>query len=231
MRGFLEFLKTPLRFFSPSLCLLCDKPVDAEILVCRECEEKLSAYRIKGPRCYKCGGSMEGRECPRCRELKPVFGKVRAPFVYEGEVRRLISYFKFTGIEKVAKFMASNMVEEIESNYDILVPIPLHPTRKRERGFSQTFEIAKEISKITGIPLKEVLFRQKKTKSQTALGGKERRKNLKNAFKLKENVEGAKILLVDDVMTTGITINEAAKTLLKGGAEKVDGVVFAIASI
>ena len=107
---------------------------------------------------------------------------------------------------------------------DLIVPVPLHIRRLRERGFNQALLLARELSKQTGIPCEQRSLRKiKDTPFQTALKGRERRKNLKAAFRVKktEEIEGKSVLLVDDVYTTGTTVNECARTLLEAGAATV----------
>jgi len=115
---------------------------------------------------------------------------------------------------------------------DLIIPIPLHRLRKIDRGYNQSYYIAKGLSKYFNIPLSgKILFRSKFTKSQTTLNLKEREENISGAFNLKKHktVSGKNILLVDDVITTGATTNECAKVLLEAGANNVYAISAAIA--
>lgn len=229
-----EFLKIPLYLVAPPLCILCKNPVNPEEIICQECKKELEKYLITPPRCLICGEPMKHRLCLRCREEKFTFKKVRGVYIYEGPVIELIELFKYQGLEKIAEFLGEKMVKLLNElgEVDYVVPVPLHPARKRERGFSQTALLAKVISQISGIPFLEALIRRRYTKSQTRLGKKERKENLKNAFfPVDDRIKERSILLVDDVLTTGVTLNEASSSLLKGGAIRVSGIVGAIARL
>jgi len=114
--------------------------------------------------------------------------------------------------------------------FDLLIPVPLHPKRLRERGFNQSLLLVKELSHRTGIPYeKRLLQKKRQTLPQVELSGREREKEVRNSFRIikREALLGKTILLVDDVYTTGATVNECAKVLLAAGAERID--VFTIA--
>ena len=114
--------------------------------------------------------------------------------------------------------------------FDLLIPVPLHPKRLKERGFNQSLLLVKELSRKTGIPYrKQILKKSRPTIPQVNLNGKEREKGVKGSFQIMdgEEVEGKSILMVDDVYTTGATVNECSKVLLTGGAKRVD--VFTLA--
>ncbi len=175
---------------------------------------------------------MEGK-CPRCGE-KLAFDRTRGAFLYEGIVREIISLFKYQGQRKLSDFLATYLLEPLSElgNPDLLVPVPLHPVKRRSRGFSQTELLARSLSKLTGIPVRTPLIRVKNTRPQVKLAMRERKINVKGAFvlKAKEEVKGKKVLLIDDVMTTGHTLSEAARTLKRAGAISVFGLVVAIGS-
>ncbi len=218
---------------APPLCVICREEVG---LVCQSCDKRLEKYRITQNFCLKCGGVFEGRRCPRCRDTKFAFEFNRAVFVYEREVQTLVEDFKYRKIRSLASFMAQKMVEVLRQEYpeiDVIVPVPLHPTKRRERGFSQTSALAEEISRITGIKMvKDNLVRIRNTKAQANLSRAGRIENIKGAFRLRDSsaFKGKRILLVDDVMTTGTTMNEAAKLFKKVKGAKVYSITFAIAT-
>ena len=213
---------------------MCDKPTNA--IICVECRRSLDKnLEIKENFCLKCGGIFDGRVCPRCRDTKFAFEFNRSVYIYKNPVKNLIEDFKYAGIRNVADFMVEKMALLIDREYphiDFLVPIPIHPTRVRERGFSQTELMVKKLSDVTGIPCDcASLKRVRHTKVQANLSKEERRKNLKGAFELKnaEKFKGRSVLLVDDVMTTGTTMNEAAKLFKKFRSIRVYSITFAIA--
>lgn len=175
-----------------------------------------------------------GKLCPFCHGKGLPIDRMSAPFWYQGKVIKIVESFKYGGVKGLASFISQEMADYLQEfpDIDYLVPIPLHPVRKRERGFSQTELLSRKLSLYSGIPLLNALIRVKNTKSQTILGKAERKENLKNAFSLNPKnkfKEGSNMILIDDVLTTGSTMAEAAKVLKKGGAKKVYGLLFAIA--
>ena len=221
----------------PQYCLGCHKQ---GTLLCDDCFSliEISEYQF----------------CPFCREPKRVFDygkcdkhkskKLDGLFVatdYENAlVKKIIYKFKYEPFLKslavpLAKLIISHIsLSEsesfIKSLNPILIPIPLHPFRKKWRGYNQSELIAKELSKFYNFPLvSDALIRKKKTISQTKLSKEERIKNIANAFTVKNQnlIEGKNILLVDDVFTSGATMEEGAKALKANGAKKVWGVAVA----
>ncbi len=229
----LKIIEPVLDLIAPPLCVVCRKEPG---VVCSSCDKKLEKYRITRNFCLKCGGVFDGRVCPRCRDIKFSFEFNRSVFVYEGEIRNIVEDFKYRKIRSLVGYMAEKMADLIVREFpviDVMVPIPLHPTKKRERGFSQTEVLALEISGLTGIPVNTGdLVRIRNTRAQANLSREMRLKNLKGAFKLRNpsNFLGKKILLLDDVMTTGATVNEAAKLFKRVKGTEVYSMTFAIAA-
>ena len=121
--------------------------------------------------------------------------------------------------------------EEFSKGFDYIIPVPLYPSRKRERGYNQSRILAEEVSKTISVPLAEkVLIRKKKTKDQTHLSPEERERNVKGAFVVRANLtlQGKKVILVDDVITTGSTLKECARVLKEAGAREVVGVTLVV---
>jgi len=231
----LELLGGIIHWILPSTCLVCGRPLREGGFLCSECESNLKRHEIHGPHCYFCGAPL-GREkiCPFCHGKGLTVDRIAAPYWYREEIVKIVEAFKYNGLKGLHRVMATKMAETIKKfeSIDYLVPIPLHKVRKRERGFSQTELLAQKLSQLTEIPVLKALKRVKNTKSQTALGKRERRENLREAFSLNRKIsftEKCIILLVDDVLTTGATLEEAAKVLKKGGAKRVHGILYAIA--
>jgi ComF family protein len=140
-----------------------------------------------------------------------------------------VSRFKFGGVARLAGPLGTLLVEHVDpafpfSDLDLVVPVPLHPRRLRERGFNQSLLLARQVSKRQSIPLDFTsLQRVRQTAPQTRLSGPERRKNVRGAFRVTapESVAGRRVLLVDDVFTTGATIQECTESLLEAGAKEV----------
>jgi ComF family protein len=155
--------------------------------------------------------------------------------LYEGTAKNCIHLLKYNSRLKLAAPLGKLMFDFVNKNmdyedFDMIVPVPLHSSRLRERGFNQAEVLSRKLSGYTKHPVcTNVLKRTKPTLSQTGLSKTKRFTNLQGAFKITKDafVSGKKVLLVDDVFTTGSTVNEAAKALLKAGAESVDALVLA----
>jgi len=154
----------------------------------------------------------------------------RALGAHEGSLQEAIHRWKYEGKTYLTPFFAIWMAEGLNrywepDSFDLLIPVPLHRQRLRERGFNQVLLLVKEISFRTGIPYRKTILQKKKpTIPQVTLSGLEREKGLRGAFHVigKEELAGKSVLLVDDVYTTGATVNECSKVLRRGGAKRVD---------
>lgn len=214
----------------PRCCPVCGEIVTQKgKLICVECKQKL--VYIKNPRCKKCGKPLEFAKeeyCRDCRRRKHYFEEGRAVWVYSKEMRSSVYRFKYDNKREYADFYAEELVR-IYGNWmkslqiDAIVPVPLHEKRKRSRGFNQAEVLAWLIGKKLNLPvMPEIMVRQKNTVAQKELNDKERQENVKNAFKIVCNeVKLKRVLLVDDIYTTGSTIDAAAKALKDKGIEKV----------
>lgn len=139
---------------------------------------------------------------------------------------------KFSGIKRLSRPLAGLLIELDIPDSDVIIPVPMTKRSLLKRGFNQSLLIAKEVSIKKGIPLDiDSLQKPKETLPQVGLGAEERVKNIKNAFSVKGDLKGKRVLLVDDVMTTGATLRECSKTLLKAGAIDVKGLVLARTSL
>jgi len=223
----------------PADCKICQHPLEPFnfTFICRNCWDKVEW--IKTPCCAQCSKPLSLSPafqdislllCPECRRENSYFKKLFVPTFYEGIMKKaihLLKYNKKRGIlrswEKIIKAYFS-YVDFPSHRLDLVVPIPLHRKKLKERGFNQAELIARIITKHFQIPLiKNNLQRVKVTVTQTTLSKKERLKNIKGAFKVKnkDKFQAKSILLVDDVYTTGTTIKEAAKMLKKAKAKEI----------
>ena len=228
-------LKSLADFIYPPICYGCDTEVE-EGLVCEGCRLALFTHELAV--CPKCGRpcTRTAETCGQCR-TRFSLSRVRALGIYAPPFDKLVHAFKYSGKTKVGELLGLALAtlvrqDELLSAADAVCPVPLHPARLRERGFNQSLLLAAAISMSTRIPLAEFLVRAKNTPTQTRkTTRKDRLKNLTDAFRLKPDtgVGGKKVLLVDDVMTTGATLDQAAQPLLNGGAASVLGVVVAAA--
>ncbi|WP_417445878.1 ComF family protein [Kangiella sp.] len=196
------------------------------------CEPCLSAVQRQGQYCQQCGNSLGkqpfGATCGQCLRKPPRYQKLVAATHYEFPVSHAISEMKFEKQLHHIRSFSNLLIEEINNHYqnkelpEAIVPIPLHSNRLRERGFNQSQLIAKHLTRKLQVPLLDhALLRVKDTPHQIGLKAIERRKNLKRAFEIKQTMP-KHIALVDDVVTTGSTIQEASKQCLKHGVERID---------
>jgi ComF family protein len=228
----LELLEAAASLLYPSVCTICGSSIRAGEYLCDQCETK--AVRIVAPFCEKCSEPFEGAitgafTCANCAHRTIYFDAAVAAYRGRGIVRQIIHEFKYARQihlrHLVARWLHAALDDErlCGRRFDVIVPVPLHPTRQRERGFNQASLLAELLSAQTSIPAKPVLERIRYTITQTALDRSERMENLHNAFRLRKNadVRGLRVLLVDDVLTTGSTLNECARVLKRAGAFSV----------
>lgn len=218
-----------LNLIYPRRCPVCDEIAGGKRLICEPC--RLRLHPVLEPLCKKCGKPLstgEAEYCPDCSRRKHLYTRGRAAFEYDSVMKESISRFKYKNRREYGDFYVREILKSCEAavrswNIDLIVPIPLHKSRRRKRGFNQAELIAKKLGKELGIPVSlDALFRVRKTKPQKELNDQERKSNLKHAFRTgKQDLEFKKILLVDDIYTTGSTIDAAASVLLDHGAEKV----------
>jgi len=213
--------------FFPPVCLACSERIEkVKDVLCSSCKELLSP--IKENYCDNCGAPMIDYTCPYCSETDFVFDIARAAFIYQSPVRELIHNFKYNFFLAPASFFSQALQEipeaqKLAQNYDYITAVPLHRVRYRERGYNQSELIARKLAIKWNLPYIEPVKRHLPTESQTTLNLEERLNNLNNAFRLKKNIDlsGKRIILVDDVFTTGTTVNEVSRVLKEGGASKV----------
>ncbi|MDP2154587.1 MAG: ComF family protein [Sulfuricella sp.] len=212
----------------PHHCALCGATALNQIL-CTGCDADLSHYRV--PACPVCALPTPcGQVCGACLQRPPAFDRTLAAFSYSFPVDRLLHAFKYSGnlalIEVLAKPLA-----QLAANHpkpDLLMPMPLHPSRLKERGFNQSLEIAKPISRWLGIPLTaDACERTRDTPSQAGLKWKERRRNVRGAFACDLDLSGKSVAVLDDVMTTGATLEEISRALRRRGATTISAWVVA----
>jgi len=208
-------------------CLLCQAAC-GERLICEACERELPAAATACPRCALAASSAA--ECGACIADPPHFDASCAAFVYAYPVDALIQALKYGGQLALAELFAHRLYRRIgrAAAVDLIVPLPLHPARLAGRGFNQAAEIAKVLSRLSGIAMDARLAtRIRNTAPQTALPWRERAANMRNAFVCERDLTGARVAVVDDVMTTGATLDEFARTLKRRGAAWVENWVVA----
>lgn len=205
----------------PQDCFLCAAPSGAELL-CQACAESLP--RLPVARCPVCALPTPGSEvCGACLKKAPHFDATEAVFSYAFPVDRLIQSLKYSHRFASAEFLGKVLAHpDAAPGADLIVPVPLSAARLKQRGFNQALELARPLARVLGLPLETAaIHRQRDTTPQASLPWKERAKNIRYAFECGIDLTGKTLLVVDDVMTTGTTLDELARTLKAHGAARV----------
>ena len=217
-----------LNFLLPPHCPICGKQIWDHHAVCGECFGKL--HFISGAICQKCGKPLpykEAQVCASCLKKPPIYNRAISILKYNETSKALILPFKHADNIELTPLLSqwmSRKGKDLILECDCIIPVPLHITRLFKRKYNQSALLAKSLSKIYKKEyLPSVLVRSKRTESQGHMSSTQRKQNIKNAFKIQnaDRIKGKKVLLIDDVMTTGATINECTKVLLKAGAKSV----------
>ena len=197
--------------------------------ICRECIQKVKY--IKEPYCIKCGKQLDSETdeyCYDCKRKKHSYDRGVAVYLYTDAVKQSIYRFKYKNKREYASFYAHEAADRYggiiaQWGIEVIIPVPMFPDKQRHRGYNQAELLACELGERLNIPVNtEILIRSKKTTPMKELNDIERRKNVENAFNIQINVvEYKKILLVDDIYTTGATVDQCSKVLKQYGAEEV----------
>jgi ComF family protein len=240
-------LQQLVNFLYPPRCAACDAPFDGsvEYRVCAACLAR--AEPVPGPHCEVCGGPLESvmnaqTRCSRCIGNRPSFRRATAVARYRssaedeaGTLPALLRRHKYGLDQAVGRAIAEYLGDQLPldaRDYDVIVPIPLHRRRLWWRGFNQAALLADEVARRLGLPLDaSSIARTRYTPPQTARDHDARRRNVRRAFAVKRTarIRGLRVLLVDDVMTTGATVDECSRVILAAGAASVD--VFTLARV
>jgi competence protein ComFC len=227
-------LDTALGFFYPEICRFCgvERAAAGEGYVCGRCRAQIRF--IRPPFCERCGLPFEGDlttafECANCREMKLYFDSARSAVVARGVVREAIHRYKYARELWFEPFLADLLIREAgpalrAGQWDWVVPVPLFPVKEREREFNQAERLAQHLSAAVRIPLQAHLLRRvAPTLTQTQLTREQRAANVRRAFAVRRgtDLQGRRIVLVDDVFTTGATTSACARVLKAAGAERV----------
>lgn len=222
--------RVALDLFFPPWCIGCGREGK---YICDSCREKLPL--ISPPICLKCGRPLtEENICPGCIEGTVAIDGIRAPFLFHGVIRQAIHELKYRNLKAIAPSLAGFLHEYLLDNPlpgDVLVPVPIHRTRRRERGYNQSSLIAREISRRNGLPvIEDCLIRSINTPPQVRTNSaSERRKNITDAFScVNDRLKGRQVILIDDVSTSGATLNTCAGVLKASGAAGVWGLTIAL---
>lgn len=220
--------KFKLLFVDSASCIVCDDEINGKnpYGLCDKCYKKLEFIGEKC--CIRCGkpSENEAKYCLLCQNETRYFDTARSAVKYKGNVQKLILEYKFHNKRYLAKYLAKFIeytVEEYGIKYDIVVPIPLSKSREKERKYNQVSEMLRH-TKLS--PVVEVLTKTRDNERQSLMAGKERRDNVLGVYAVtdKAAVKGKHVLLVDDIITTGATVNEASRVLMASGAQSVTAV-------
>ena len=221
-------LATLVRGALPQRCELCAASTDGGIL-CRECAASLPRVEAACPVCAL--PSAQSAICGACLREPPEFAATLAAFLYVFPVDRLIQAVKYGGRTALAQWAGATLAATVQAAFaqrrrgerpQRIVAIPLSAARQRQRGFNQAGLIATHVARATALPVASPIARIAGALPQTGLPWRERRRNVRGAFAVHGDVRGARIALVDDVMTTGATLGEAARALGRAGAARVE---------
>lgn len=231
-----------LNLFFPLECGFCEnmEEVEPRSFLCKGC--RTAIREVQPPVCTVCGLPVPGLisadpgTCGQCMSSPPPYGRTRYGVYYEGAVREAVVRLKYEGrlygIRPLSRLLIEAFARHFTSEqFDAIIPVPVHRSRLISRGFNQAVVLGKRLSKQTGIPLDRTsLQKTRRTPPQVGLPRERRLKNVRGSFGIAgtNKVKARRILLVDDVATTGTTIVEASKALLRGGADRVDALVLCL---
>ena len=232
-----KLLAQGLGLIFPPRCPVCDELLEPEEHalwgkgIHENCKKQLVC--IEPPVCFRCGKPVESSRRELCYDCQKGtkhrgFSQGRALFLYQGKMKAMMYRFKYQNRREYAYYFAKYAAKQYESwmqsiHPDVVIAVPIHKSRKRQRGYNQAEVFAKELADKMGLAWeKNLIVRVKKTKPMKNLDDRDRKKNLKNAFQIDDSVvKYNKILVVDDIFTTGSTINEVGKLLLSAGAKEI----------
>ncbi len=213
----------------PQYCVGCGKEGG---FICGSCYQSLP--RIKPPLCPRCGRPQpSGILCPGCADWSAEIEGIRSPFRFEGVIRQAIHQLKYQNLRALVVPLAELLRDYLAADplpAEILVPVPLHRKRLRERGYNQSGLLARQLSKLTGLPaIDDCLIRQRHAPPQARTSTvNERRSNIADAFICRDHrLQDKQILLIDDVSTSGATLDSCAAALKASGASLIWGLVMA----
>ncbi len=233
-----EPLRGLVSLFYPANCELCGEAVARDEYLCAVCEDR--APRITSPFCAKCSEPFSGAidqefTCTNCAHRALDFDAAVSAYRSRGIVRVVLLRFKYGGDLHMRHPIGRWLLEALNDSrlrdrtFDVIVPVPLHPARLRERGFNQAQLLGKIMSAKINVPVLPALERIRYTTTQTAFDRLDRMENLRNAFRLRKKigVRDSRVLLVDDILTTGSTLSECARVLRTAGARSVHAITAA----
>jgi competence protein ComFC len=229
-----RFFSNLLTVFFPHLCFNCSTKIPQGYL-CPKCFEKIEF--LYPPLCRLCAKPITNNTsllCQDCRGTEPDYQKIISAVFYKGPIVDLIHLFKYKNHDYLGPWLAQLLISQLSKTgqqlkgFDLITYVPLHKESLKTRGYNQSRILAKELSKHFQIPLvDDIIIEVKSKKSQTAVERKDRQSNISGIFQAAENISGKKIIIVDDIFTTGSTLSECAKVLKEAGAKNIIGITLA----
>lgn len=217
-----------IQWLLPNYCLLCKAKTQSKLALCDYCIDKVLPWQTEN-QCQICAIPLQTTNtCGKCLKNPPEFQRVIAPLVYDPPIDRFITRLKFSKklvYVHLLSHLLGRYLQDLKASrqVEVMIPIPLHCNRLKQRGFNQSTEIGKILGKYLKIPLDQRwLKRQKATLAQSQLKAKAREQNLKDAFCIEKTRNYKSIALIDDVITTGSTAREASKVLGKYGVQHIE---------
>jgi ComF family protein len=229
----IQYLNNSCSFMVAKHCLFCLEKTQNSLDLCTACMNQLA---VNDYHCIQCAtplmndslSNTKTTHCGRClsQSHSLYYDQVYAPLLYSTEMSYLIKQMKYQKKIYLAQVLCQLFIHHKQINTftpELLIPIPMHPRRLRQRGFNQALELGRILASYYQLPINyEHFIRHRYTRLQVSMNAHERQKNLDQAFLLKKPITYQHVVLIDDVMTTGSTVNEAAKTLKKNGIQRVD---------
>ena len=210
----------------PLQCLGCQREGK---LLCESCEEQL--HRLESPYCLVCAQPNAQMNCRWCQQSPLSIDGIRAPYLMQGPIRDGIHSLKYRGVRAAAPELGRLLAQYLAGHSvpgDIIVPVPLHPRRLRERGYNQSALLAREMAELSGLAVQEgLLVKTRNSPPQVGETREKRRENVEGSFQCNSEAGGQAVILVDDVATTGSTLSACASALKAAGAASVWGLVLA----
>jgi len=227
--AFIQLYQKFYTWLLPYHCILCRAYCTRKQDLCEDCHAGLPVITHACPRCAQVM-TTPGLACGTCLSKQPPFDVTHALYLYQEPISNLILNLKFQHTLVNARILGELLLLKIQSDWysekplpEVIIPIPLHATRLKERGFNQALEIARPIAHSLDLPIDYTsCARQQATLAQATLHPKERKQNIKNAFQIVKPLPYRHIAVIDDVITTGHTINEFCKTVKKAGVQQID---------
>ena len=223
--AFAELLRSIPALLFPDRCGACETLCDGPF--CAACADTLIPVAAGCPVCGEPADeallpALRPRRCPRCRVGAPPYDRARAPYLLGGALADAIHRFKYEGREELARPLSTLFAGCEPPRADVIVPVPLHTSRLRDRGYDQAALLARHAARQWGLPVRPLLRRIRPTPHQVGQDRRRREENVRGAFRAAPAAEGLRVCLLDDVLTTGATAAEAARAVLRAGAIRVE---------